>query len=477
MKIYITSHIALTGLILGIFTGRFTVFSSRTVLVSVVFVWLIAIVFKLFFRRDIFIVLAIVLTSLAVGILRGQAVQAQQNSLKLLYGKEVKIEGVITSDSSSANNFQSELELQDLKVEGLVVPGRIVARSHDFDGLLRGTRVQVEGRLYEGFGSVNGYISFAKLIDTSQSSWRQSIEIVRKNFINGVIGSSGEAEGSLGVGFLLGGGALLGDQLEDDLRRSGLTHIVAVSGYNLSILVAFSQSILKKVSRFQAAALGMIAMAVFVFFAGISPSVSRAIVVSVMSTVLWYFGERPPPLSILLWSSALTAFWRPLYLWGDIGWYLSFLAFYGVLIVAPKLQALLTRGPDRPRPLLSLLLETTSAQLLTTPLIVLVFGRLSITSITANLLAGPIVPLAMVTSFLTGIISLFSPVLAGLIGAVNRLVVGLILLVARVHSAPSWAQIEIKNIWPIFFIAIFLVLFMTLKRTRSSRYSTIFFEG
>jgi competence protein ComEC len=138
-------------------------------------------------------------------------------------------------------------------------------------------------------------------------------------------------------------------------------------------------------------------------FTGMAPSIARAAIVSVVSLIAWYFGKKVNPLTVILISAGITAYLNPLYIWLDLGWWLSVLAFAGVLIVGPLIgERYFPKLKDRVIP--AILLETFSAQIMTLPLILSVFGRLSIISIPANLVIVPFIPLAMLLIFLTGIL-------------------------------------------------------------------------
>jgi len=69
--------------------------------------------------------------------------------------------------------------------------------------------------------------------------------------------------------------------------------------------------------------------------AGTSASIVRAAVISVLTLAAWYYGRAIRPLLLLLLAAAVTAYANPVYLWADISWYLSFLAFFGILVLGP----------------------------------------------------------------------------------------------------------------------------------------------
>jgi competence protein ComEC len=93
----------------------------------------------------------------------------------------------------------------------------------------------------------------------------------------------------------------------------------------------------------------------------------------------------------------------------DIGWQLSFLAFFGIVVLAPLIENRLRRQTLTT----SLIIQALAAQLLTFPLIAITFNQLSVVSPLTNALLVPLVPLAMLLSLVTGIAAMLVPTLAG----------------------------------------------------------------
>jgi competence protein ComEC len=91
-----------------------------------------------------------------------------------------------------------------------------------------------------------------------------------------------------------------------------------------------------------------------------------------------------------------------LYLWSDLGWWLSFLAFAGVMMLAPLLQKRLY-GKREPQLIGQMVIETVSAEIMTLPLIITMFGSLPLLALPANVLVVPLVPLAMLLTFVAGV--------------------------------------------------------------------------
>jgi len=154
-------------------------------------------------------------------------------------------------------------------------------------------------------------------------------------------------------------------------------------------------------------------LGIFLAITGQAPSIVRACAVSSLALLAWYFGRKVKPSVLILVPAAVTAYISPLNYWFSLGWWLSFLAFFGVLVVAPLLvKRFLKREPNI---LIKTAIETTSAQLMTIPLIIWVFGKISVIAVLANLLVLPLIPLAMITTFVTGIAGMLYPSLAGVI--------------------------------------------------------------
>jgi competence protein ComEC len=147
----------------------------------------------------------------------------------------------------------------------------------------------------------------------------------------------------------------------------------------------------------------------FLIVTGASASIVRASLVSVLSLLAAFYGRRFNPLTLILITAGATCAYDPKYL-TDLGWLLSFLAFFGILVIAPAVAARI--GDPKPV-LVRLFIESFSAQIITLPLILYIFGNLSIVAPITNLIILPLVPLAMATSFLAGLAGMIIPPFAG----------------------------------------------------------------
>lgn len=256
-----------------------------------------------------------------------------------------------------------------------------------------------------------------------------------------------EPHASLGLGFLVGLRSALPSELDEQLRIVGLTHIVVASGFNLTILVRIARRLLARYSKYQAFAGSIILIFGFLMITGASPAIIRAAVVTILSLLAWFYGRRFQPVLVILLGAAVTAGYNPLFIWFDVGWWLSFLAFAGVLIIAPIVTKKLYRDKS-PQMIVQVAVETISAQLVATPLILALFGKISMVALLANIMVVPIIPFAMLATFVAGMLGLLIPIsLAAWIALPARIILGYIVTVTRFFALPSWAQRDLNIGW------------------------------
>lgn len=282
-------------------------------------------------------------------------------------------------------------------------------------------------------------MSFAKIVVVRRGD--SQLDVLRRRFSAATNSVLPEPLGSLGLGVLIGQRTTLPDAFSEQLSAVGLTHIVAVSGYNLMIIVTFARRLLDKRSKYQATLLTIMLMALFVLMTGTSASIVRAVIVCSLSLLAWYYGRSFRPHVLILLVACLTAGWYPVYLWSDIGWYLSFLAFTGILLLAPLARRRIGE-PRKLKLLLGTLLETSAAQLMTLPLIMFIFGKLSIIGLLANLAVVPLVPLAMLFALVAGLGGILMPQLAGWVAWPARLILEYIVSVVQTLASLPYAAVQ-----------------------------------
>lgn len=379
---------------------------------------------------------------LVIGAWRGSAVRSDVVLYDALVGSSLQVSGVVSEDIDTDVRGRMVLRLREIRIDGRSYTGNMWATTNDIADVRRSDRVTLEGIVTEGFGSFNGALHSANIVRVERPEPGDIALRVRDYFADAVRSSMSEPESSLGLGYLVGQRRGLPAELETALQAAGLTHIVVASGYNLTILVRLSRRLFERISKYLAL-LGSGALIVgFIAITGLSPSMSRAGLVAGLSLLAWYYGRRFHPLVLLPLAMAITLIVQPAYAWGDLGWQLSFAAFAGVMILAPLLQAYLF-GDKPERTLRRIFIETMAATVATIPTLLVSFGQFSVVAPVANMLVLPLVPLAMLLTFVAGIGTLVVPFAAGIFGFPAQLLLTYMTSTAQFLGNLPWAMQEL----------------------------------
>ena len=376
--------------------------------------------------------LGLMLLALTFGLWRTTAWNEQRAILAGLIGQEVVFTGTIADDPATGTRGQLDFKLTNLRTGGVAVPGEVAVHTYRLQ-LQRGYQLEVAGRLRPGFGNSVAQLGFpaTRVLARDQSP----LEEFRQRFFAGIRSALPEPVASFGLGLLVGIRALIPRDMQAELTLVGLSHLVAVSGYNLTIMVQAAHRLLERWGRGIALVSSLWLIAGFLVVTGGSASIVRASAVAVLSLLAAFYGRRMQPVALILVTGAATAAFEPKYL-TDLGWWLSFLAFFGILVLAPAVEARL----GHPKPvLIRLFIESLAAQVLTMPLILYFFASVSVVAPLTNLVVLPLIPLAMAVSFLAGLAGMMLPAFAGWLAWPAAVVLGFI--TAFIHFAGSlpWA--------------------------------------
>lgn len=406
-------------------------------------VWLIVagLLFVASLRRRVWSLAPLIVCGLIIGAWRGSDVSTELSSYNQFFGQKVTLSGVVKDDPADNSRGQREFRLQSVVINGRHLDGEVKASIAGTPHLKRSDHVTLFGKLRSGFSSYQADMSFASLQSTKPGN--DPVGKLRDSFASGVHQAISEPAASLGLGFVVGQTATLPKNLDDNLKKVGLTHIVVASGYNLTILVRLSRRFFAKTSKYLATIASVALMGGFLLVTGFSPSMTRAGLVTGLVLWAWYYGRNIHPFVLVLFAAALTAMIDPVYIWADVGWYLSFLSFAGVLLLAPLIQRQVF-GKKEVSILPQVTIETISAQVATLPIGLFVFGKLSILSLPANILVVPFIPLAMLFTFVAGIAGMVVHSLAAWIGLPATYLINYMLAVINWLASISWAQVELQ---------------------------------
>ncbi len=249
------------------------------------------------------------------------------------------------------------------------------------------------------------------------------------------------------AGLLLGGEDRLPENVQENFRRTGTTHTIAVSGFNITVLASFFMilGVLIGFYRQKAFWLAVWGVVLFVLMIGSPNSAIRAGIMGVL--ILWATkkGRLVNSVQVIILAGALMVAVSPLILLYDVGFQLSFLASLSIILVYGPLSEKFNIRNDF-LGLKSILLVTISAQLGVLGILLYTFENFSPISLVANLIILPVIPLIMLLGFSSILISFFSDFLAYLIVLPVQLALNLEIEVIEQLAKISWASLEIGNI-------------------------------
>lgn len=434
-------------------------------------VWVFWLVF-VFWKRRKWGIGIVVLVGMMVGYGRGASELASWIDLSDYIGQQVLVSGVVREDPEKGNGNDLRLRLDNVKVDGRGYGGVywVTVTGAGADKIERSDRVEVRGMLQDGFGTFAATMFRAQVVSLEKQVRFDPMLKIRNIFANAIHRVIPDPQAALGIGYILGQKRALPSDFEEALLAVGLTHVVVASGYNLTILVRMSRRLFMRVSRYTAALVSGGLVIAFVGVTGMSPSMSRAGLVAGLSLIAWYYGRTVHPLVLLLITAAVSVLVQPSYLWGDVGWLLSFASFAGVMFLAPLLQAYFY-GDAQPGMVRQVLGETFSAQLLTLPIILVTFGVMSNVALLANVLVLPLVPLAMLLVFIAGLVSVAMPWAAEYVALPAYWLLSYMTWVIMQLADISWASVEVGVGLPVAVVSYIVLVLIIVFLKRSTGFS------
>ena len=235
--------------------------------------------------------------------------------------------------------------------------------------------------------------------------WRELFKF--KGYFEGVLNRIfPEPASSLAAGLLLGSRRGIPEEIQNYFRITGLSHIVAISGYNITIVIAFVGALLQFLPKRKQIIAASVFVMLFTVFVGASAAVVRASIMGVIGLAAVWFGRKTFVTNSLIAAAFLMNLINPKILVYDVGFQLSFAATCGLVYVSPLLHEWVELKFPRfygaiPEGfcIRDSLFLTCSAQITALPIILMNFEQLSLVSPFANMFVAVLIPWAMLLSF------------------------------------------------------------------------------
>jgi competence protein ComEC len=362
----------------------------------------------------------------------------------------VSVDGTVTSDPVLLTTGRTEQVMWRLRVSevrgrgtatSLVTPV-LVLTSADAPRPALGATVRLRGRLAPADDGDLAAVLVAsgdpEVLRAPDLWWRGSAAV--RQSLRESVSHMPPAQRALVPALVVGDDSALPDDVETDFRTTGLTHLLAVSGTNLTLVVGFLLALARwcRVRGRWLVVVGAAGVVGFVLLARTEPSVLRAAVMGTVALIgLGHDGRQRglralgvAVLALVLVDPGLAV---------SAGFVLSVLATAGILVLAPGMRDALARW--LPRWLAEAVAVPLSAQLACTPVVAAISGQVSLVAVAANVLAAPAVGPATVLGLGGGLLGLVSGPAGRLPGTLAAMCVAWIIEVADRGAALPAAAI------------------------------------
>ncbi|MFA5158026.1 MAG: ComEC/Rec2 family competence protein [Patescibacteria group bacterium] len=400
---------------------------------------------------------------------------------KIANGSE--IDGLIVSDSVLDGNNQNFFLVDKNQTKIYVSTSRFPEYSY-------GDKIRLKGVIEhpKNFSEFD-WVNYLRRYRTTYSTKNPEIEKlsgeqgnpvltwlykIRKKFEESVIKNLPEPESSLAIGLLVGSKQGFSDSLLSEFSKIGITHIIALSGYNVTIIIIFLTDILLGyISRRKIFVLSLLLIILFILMTGAAPSVIRAGIITLLIAYGRTIGRKADMANLILLSATIMVLLNPYILRFDTGFQLSFLAFIGLVYFSPVVKSFLEKPIFKyiPAFVRSALTETVSAQAFVLPLILSVFGIISVIAPISNILILPIIPATMLFVFLSTLVNWLIPTLGHLAFLIAYLPLKFIIAMTKLFSAIPFSAINLSGTiqYIIIFAYVILVGLILIKKNKYVR--------
>lgn len=395
-NVFIAASVSFLG---GVLTGSLWNFEKLWLYVAAAFG---IVLFAL--ARDRLRIAGFCLLVLIVGVFRINAELSTPNSFAGWLSEKQDFEAVIIEDI----DMRTDRQLLTVRPSGF--DQRILITTTKYGDYFYGDKIWVQGKVveaksfddfdYRGYlerHSVYAVMRYPKVIvlKRNQGNEIQYVLLKVKAWVTDTISNRlAEPQASLLLGILIGAKKTLPQEVQDAFAATGTSHIVAVSGFNISIIVGALAFLARVVGRRLSFWISLFFIMAFVVMAGSGSSVIRAGLMGLLLLMSYNIGRLYAITPSICLAAAIMVFVNPRVLYWDIGFQLSFAATAGIVYAVPLLHALTKRLPEV-FGLKTILLVTMAATCATLPFILLNFGRLSTVTLVVNMLVVPIIPFVM----------------------------------------------------------------------------------
>lgn len=289
-------------------------------------------------------------------------------------------------------------------------------------------------------------VSFARVEVVSKNNGsliKKYLFQIKNNFLDKINFAISPPESYLLAGLILGEKSNFSEGLNDAFIKTGTIHIVALSGYNVTIVAEWIMSLFAFLGA-SSIYFGIFGILLFILMTGGASTAIRAGIMAVLALVARKTGRMYDAGRGLVLAGVIMIIWNPMILLYDVSFQLSFLATFAVIYITPKTIKYFYWVPAR-FGLRDIINVTTTVYVFMLPFILYKMGNLSLIALPANFLILPFIPITMLLGFVTGFMGLVSPTLSLVPGYITSMLLGYELFIIEKFAILPFASLTISR--------------------------------
>lgn len=275
----------------------------------------------------------------------------------------------------------------------------------------------------------------------------QNILVDFKQKLNKIISENlKEPQSSLMMGIIFGQDRLFSEKFDDNVRMAGVSHIVAASGYNITILILAGSKLLKFLPLKLRLSLLLFLIWGFCILSGLSPSIVRACIMTSIALIAMILGKKNTIHISLPLAAFIFVLIDPKIVF-NVGFQLSVVATLGLVYLQPALSNIWKKLFKKSSGFVEdTLLTTLSCTLTTLPITIYTFGTVSIWAVIANCLILPVIESTMFLGIFGLVFSNTIPLLSALLFEASNIQLKYFELVVNLIGKVGWGYWELEKV-------------------------------
>jgi len=468
--------------------------------VPIIFAWVMMIAAVMAFvwawrrnQKNIFIG-ALLVAGVIAGMTRMNYAMRFTPSVSEFSGRHITVSGSVREDPKiTQKNQQLLVSMDQIEKKYFSFPVVVSVITRSYPRYAKGDVIRAEGTFqakpYDGVSSGILFSNREEKIGNEPASFvLQWMDNVKREFDAHIEAVLPEPHASFMKGLLLGEKTSMPPELLNEFKEAGVSHIIALSGYNITLVGTLLVDILLMVTVpfWLTVWIAGISIIFFVLLTGATPSLVRAAIMGILVLVAMREGRMYNMASALICAGMVMLLFNPYLLRFDIGFQLSFLATLGLIYLAVPVERSLTRilyafnrmrgrkeitKEDNRimRGIKKVMSETIAAQLAVLPLLMYVFGGVSLIAPISNLFVLALVPSAMALGFFIGVARFVSVSLSMALGWCAWLVLQYELIMIHAFSHMPLSFVSVPSIGSALVIIVYALIIAWRWRRRKSR--------